>query len=88
LRQNRGCSFSRVRRVAPHELAIRIDDAKPKLILSASCGVEGKKTIDYKPLLDKAIDLAKQKPEGCIIYQREQSKAALIQGRDFDWRQR
>jgi propionyl-CoA synthetase len=70
---------------APHELAIRIDDAKPKLILSASCGVEGKKVIDYKPLLDKAIDLAKQKPEGCIIYQREQSKATLTQGRDFDW---
>ena len=70
---------------APHELAIRIDDAKPKLILSASCGVEGKKIIDYKPLLDKAIDLAKQKPEGCIIYQREQSKATLIKGRDFDW---
>jgi propionyl-CoA synthetase len=70
---------------APHELAIRIDDAKPKLILSASCGVEGKKIIDYKPLLDRAIALAKQKPEGCIIYQREQLKAALIEGRDFDW---
>jgi propionyl-CoA synthetase len=70
---------------APHELAIRIDDAKPKLILSASCGVEGKKIIDYKPLLDKAMDLAKQKPEGCIIYQREQLKAALVKGRDFDW---
>jgi len=70
---------------APHELAIRIDDARPKLILSASCGIEGKKVIKYKPLLDKAIQIASHKPEKCIIYQREQAQANLINGRDFDW---
>jgi propionyl-CoA synthetase len=70
---------------APHELAIRIDDAKPKLIVSASCGIEGKKTIEYKPLLDKAIELTKHKPSRCIIFQREQAQAPLISGRDIDW---
>jgi len=70
---------------ASNELAIRIDDAKPKIIVSASCGVEGKKVIDYKPLLDKAIELSKNKPAHCIIYQREQAKAALVPGRDHDW---
>lgn len=70
---------------APHELAIRIDDAKPKIIISASNGIEGQKVIEYKPLLDKAIELAKHKPEKCIILQREQVKAPLISGRDFDW---
>jgi propionyl-CoA synthetase len=70
---------------APHELAIRIDDALPKMIISASCGIEGNKVIEYKPLLDRAIDLAKHKPQTCIIYQRKQAKAALIAGRDLDW---
>ncbi len=67
---------------ASNELAIRIDDAKPKIIVSASCGIEGKKVIDYKPLLDKAIDLSKNKPTSCIIFQREQAKAPLTPGRD------
>ncbi len=70
---------------APHELAIRIDDAKPKLIISSSCGIEGKKTIEYKPLLNRAIELAKHKPSHCIILQREQVQASLIAGRDLDW---
>lgn len=70
---------------APHELAIRIDDAQPKLAISASCGIEGSKVIEYKPLLDKAIDLAKHKLQTCIIYQRSQVKAPLISGRDLDW---
>ncbi len=70
---------------APNELAIRIDDAKPKLIVSASCGIEGKKVIEYKPLLDKAIEIANHKPEHCIIFQRPQVKASLIAGRDIDW---
>lgn len=70
---------------APHELAIRIDDAQPSLVVSASCGIEGKKLIEYKPLLDKAIELAKHKPAQCIIYQRDQVKASLIAGRDQDW---
>jgi propionyl-CoA synthetase len=70
---------------APRELAIRIDDAKPKIVLSASCGIEAKKIIPYKPLLDEAIALATHKPEKCVIYQRPQVRADLIQGQDLDW---
>ncbi len=70
---------------AANELATRIDDAKPKLIVSASCGVEGKKIIPYKPLLDAAIERARHKPEGCILLQRPQVRAELIAGRDQDW---
>jgi len=70
---------------ASRELAIRIDDAKPRLVISASCGIEGQKVIKYKPLLDKAIELSRYKPEKCIIYQREQVIARLVGGRDFDW---
>jgi propionyl-CoA synthetase len=70
---------------APNELALRIDDAKPKLIVSASCGLEGKKVIEYKPLLDKAIEIANHKPERCIIHQRVEAQAPLNKGRDFDW---
>ena len=70
---------------ASAELAVRIDDAKPKLILSASCGIEITKVIDYKVLLDKAIDLAKHKVGNCVIYQRAHFKADLIDGRDLDW---
>jgi propionyl-CoA synthetase len=70
---------------AAHELATRIDDARPKLILSASCGIEGNRVIPYKPLLDQAIELAAAKPEHCIILQRPQAEATLIAGRDQDW---
>ena len=70
---------------APNELAIRIDDAKPKLIISASCGIEGEKVIPYKPLLDKAIKIADHSPEKCLIFQRPQAKSSLVPGRDFDW---
>lgn len=70
---------------APKELAIRIDDAKPKVMITASCGIEGKKVIEYKPLLDKAIELSKHKPEKCLIFARPQAQAALIPGRDLDW---
>jgi len=70
---------------APNELAIRIDDAKPKVIISASCGIEGKKTLPYKPLLDEAIEIAAHKPERCVIYQRPQVEAALQAGRDLNW---
>jgi propionyl-CoA synthetase len=70
---------------APHELAIRIDDAKPTLIVSASYGIEGKKTIEYKPLLDRAIDIAAHKPARCIIYQRHPVTASLLPKRDVDW---
>ncbi len=72
---------------APKELAVRIDDAKPKLLISASCGFEGEKLIEYKPLLDKALEIANHKLERCIIYQRKQSQATLIKGRDVDWKE-
>jgi propionyl-CoA synthetase len=70
---------------AANELATRIDDAKPKLILSASCGLEPGRIVAYKPLLDKAIDLARHKPDACVILQREQAKAEMVAGRDRDW---
>jgi propionyl-CoA synthetase len=70
---------------AAAELATRIDDAKPKLILAASCGLEPGRMIDYKPLLDGAIELATHKPDACLIWQRPQHSAPLIEGRDFDW---
>ncbi len=71
---------------ASNELATRIDDAKPTAIVSASCGIEPNRIVAYKPLLDKAIELATHKPQQCIILQREQETAALIDGRDVDWR--
>ncbi len=70
---------------ASHELAVRIDDAKPKAIITASCGIEISKVIEYKPLVDKAFDQASHKPECCIVFQRSQAQAALREGRDFDW---
>ena len=70
---------------ASTELATRIDDCQPKLIVSASCGHEADKIIKYKPLLDKAVELAKHKVEQCIIYQRESHQASLITGQDIDW---
>ena len=70
---------------APPELALRIDDATPKVILTASCGIEIKRIIEYKPLLDKAIELAKHKPQSCVIYQRPQCLSTLIEGRDYEW---
>jgi propionyl-CoA synthetase len=68
-----------------HELAIRIDDAQPKTIVSASCGVEIQKVIPYKPMIDKAIELSKNKPSSCIIYQRDILEANLVNGRDYSW---
>ena len=70
---------------APNELAIRIDDARPKVIISASGAVEVKRIIEYKPMLDKAVELASHKPSKCVIYQRRFVKADLIAGRDLDW---
>ena len=70
---------------AANELATRINDAKPKAIVTASCGIEVARVIEYKPLLDKAIELADSKPESCIVFQRPQAEASMIQGRDYDW---
>jgi propionyl-CoA synthetase len=70
---------------AASELAVRIDDATPKAIIAASCGVEPGRVVAYKPLLDGAIAQAKHKPEVCFILQREQQSCDLTEGRDFDW---
>lgn len=70
---------------AAHELAVRISDAKPKAIVTASCGIEVSKVIPYKPLVDRAIDEAEHKPECCIVFQRPQVRAELQPGRDTDW---
>ena len=70
---------------AANELAVRIDDAKPKAIIAASCGLEPGRVVHYKPLLDAAIDQAAHKPDFTVIFQREQEVAKLIEGRDFAW---
>src|SRR6201991_4684863 len=70
---------------AAKELATRIEDAKPKLIFSASCGLEPGRLVQYKPLLDEAIKLSSVKPDACIILQRPQQNCDLIAGRDHDW---
>jgi len=70
---------------APQEMAIRIDDAKPKMILTASCGIEFDKQIAYKPLVDKAIEQAEHKPDHTIVCQRPMLTAELNQSRDLDW---
>jgi len=70
---------------APHELAIRINDARPRVILTASGAIEGKRTIEYKPMLDKAFELATYKPERCVVFQRHIVRASLVPGRDLDW---
>ena len=70
---------------AAHELAVRIDDCTPKAIIAASCGLEPGRVVHYKPLLDRAIDEATHKPECCVIFQREQEVAELIEGRDVAW---
>ena len=70
---------------AAAELATRIDDSTPKFIISASCGLEPNRTVEYKPLLDEAIEIATSKPTGTLILQREQKTCDLIEGRDFDY---
>ena len=70
---------------AAKELATRIDDAEPKLVLTASCGIEPGRIVEYKPLLDLAIGLSKHKPQACMVFQRPQCLARLTSGRDHDW---
>ncbi|MGH7716355.1 MAG: AMP-binding protein, partial [Vulcanimicrobiaceae bacterium] len=70
---------------APRELAVRIDDCTPKVIVSASCGIEPSRVIAYKPLLDEAIERATHKPSACVILQRPQLQADLVPGRDREW---
>jgi propionyl-CoA synthetase len=70
---------------AAKELATRIDDARPKLVLTASCGIEPGRVVPYKPLLDEAINLARHQPQACLVLQRPQREASLTAGRDHDW---
>ena len=70
---------------AANELATRIDDATPVAIVSASCGIEPGRVVPYKPLLDKAIELARHKPDACVVLQRPMAQASLVPGRDHDW---
>ncbi len=67
------------------ELATRIDDAKPKVMVAGSCGIETNRVVHYKPLLDEAINIANHKPERCILYQRPQEPGTLVPGRDIGW---
>ena len=70
---------------APNELAVRIDDTKPKVLLTGSCGIEFTKIIEYKPLVDKALEVSKFPPENIVVLQRPQAKATMQFGRDHDW---
>ncbi len=70
---------------AANELAVRIDDALPKVVVSASCGIEPSRIVAYKPLLDRAIELASHQPEAVVVKQRPQCEAAMVEGRDLDW---
>ena len=70
---------------AANELAVRIDDCQPKMIVASSCGIEPGRVVGYKPLLDSAIEMAMHKPDTCVIFQRPQAEASMIEGRDIDW---
>jgi len=70
---------------APDELAARIDDAKPKVVIAASCGIEPTRLVEYKPMLDRALERAEHEPDFCIVLQRPQAEARLVEGRDIDW---
>jgi propionyl-CoA synthetase len=70
---------------APHELAVRIDDAQPKVVLTASCGIEVQRVVPYKPLLDAALSLATHQPAHCVVLQRDIHRCDLVAGRDHDW---
>ena len=70
---------------ASHELAIRIEDARPKVVVSASCGIEVRRVVEYKPLLDAAIEESSHKPDHCVIVQRPQATATMVEPRDVDW---
>ncbi|AFM18881.1 acyl-CoA synthetase/AMP-acid ligase [Mycolicibacterium chubuense NBB4] len=70
---------------APHELAVRIDDVKPTVIVSASCGIEPNRAVEYKPMLDAAIGMVRHPPRYCVVVQRDRHRCGLVDGRDLDW---
>jgi propionyl-CoA synthetase len=71
---------------AAHELATRIDDARPTVVVTASCGIEPSGLVEYKPMLDAALESARHKPRSCVVVQRDQHRCELTAGRDVDWR--
>ncbi len=72
---------------APPELAVRLDDATPKVLLTASCGIEINRVIEYKPIVDAALEMANHKPVACVVLQRPEASAEMQAGRDVDWQQ-
>lgn len=70
---------------APKELAIRIDDAAPKVIVAASCGIEVTRVIEYKPLVDQALEISDHQPSAVVVFQRPQARASMMEDRDLDW---
>lgn len=70
---------------AAHELATRIDDARPTVIVSASCGIEPSRVVEYKPMLDHALEQSEHQPDACVIVQRDRHRCELLAGRDVDW---
>jgi propionyl-CoA synthetase len=71
---------------APRELAVRIEDARPKVLVAASCGVEPSRIVEYQPMINRALEQSAHQPDACIMLQREQAPAELVEGRDHDWR--
>ncbi|MEP7091704.1 MAG: AMP-binding protein, partial [Nocardioidaceae bacterium] len=70
---------------APHELAVRIDDALPKVLVTASCGIESSRVVEYKPIVDRALEIADHQPDVVVVKQRPQAEAAMQEPRDVDW---
>lgn len=70
---------------APHELAVRIDDVRPTVVVSASCGIEPTRVVEYKPMLDAAIAMVTHPPQHCVVVQRDRHRCELVEGRDLDW---
>ncbi len=72
---------------APHELAVRIDDVRPTVVVTASCGIEPTRVVEYKPMLDEAVALAEHRPSYCVVVQRDRHRCSMVEGRDVDWHQ-
>jgi propionyl-CoA synthetase len=70
---------------APHELAVRIDDVRPAVVVTASCGIEPSRVVEYKPMIDAAIDLAEHRPRHCVVVQRDRQRCSMVEGRDLEW---
>src|SRR3954447_15253953 len=70
---------------APNELAVRIDDARPKVVVAASCGIEPTRVVEYKPIIDRALERATHQPDAVVVKQRPQAQAAMVEPRDMDW---